>query len=80
MKEYYMEKLNQMRDEEALKSLEENSEDIDWNVKSSVGDDEQNPIEVDPKSGKKLYLIKQYKIWAYNYKQALELLPMIEGF
>lgn len=90
MKEYYMEKLNQMRDEEALKSLEQTSDDTDWNAPTfdsagyteadRMADDEQNPIEVDPKSGKKLYLIKQYKIWAYNYKQALELLPMIEGF
>lgn len=56
-------------------------DDTDWDSrKSSAFHDEQSPIEIDPKSGKKLYLIKDYKIWAYSYKQALELLPMIEGF
>jgi hypothetical protein len=44
------------------------------------------PIKIDTTTGKKLWLIKsirddaEYKIWAFNYKQALELLPMIESF
>lgn len=53
-------------------------DDIDWDSKpSSI---EPAPVQIDKSTGKKLYIIKEYKIWAYSYKQALELLPMIEGF
>lgn len=44
-------------------------DDTDWNAPQAVQPD-----------GKKLYIIKDYKIWAYSYEQALELLPMIESF
>jgi hypothetical protein len=40
---------------------------------------EPNHVSEQP-DGKKLYIIKDYRIWAYSYKQALELLPMIENF
>lgn len=47
-------------------------DDTDW-------DYEPQPIQTQA-DGKKLYIIKEYKIWAYSYKQALELLPLIESF
>jgi hypothetical protein len=37
------------------------------------------PNEIDPVSGKKMWVIKHYKIWADSYEQALQLLPMMEG-
>lgn len=48
-------------------------------VKSSEVSYEPEPLEVRA-DGKKLYLIKDYKIWAPSYKDALELLPLIENF
>lgn len=45
-----------------------------------------SPIQIDQATGKKLWIVKsikddvEYKIWAYTYQQALELLPMIENF
>lgn len=38
------------------------------------------PDEIDTTTGKSMWIIKDYKIWANNYKEALELLPMIESF
>jgi hypothetical protein len=38
------------------------------------------PDEVNVETGKSMWIIKDYKIWADSYKQALELLPMIESF
>lgn len=44
-------------------------------------DSDYEPSHISEQSdGKKLYIIKDYRIWAYSYKQALELLPMIENF
>jgi hypothetical protein len=46
---------------------------------------EPQHIQIDA-DGKKLWIIKsikdncEYKLWAYTYKQALEMLPMIESF
>ena len=57
---------------------QESTEDIDWNY-------EPQAIAVQ-NDGKKCYEVKSikenciYKIWAKSYKQALELLPMIESF
>jgi hypothetical protein len=39
---------------------------------------EPPPIAIDG-NGQKLWIIKDFKIWAYSYKEALELLPMIEN-
>lgn len=36
------------------------------------------PDEINIDTGKSMWIIKDYKIWADNYQQALELLPMIE--
>ena len=38
------------------------------------------PDEINTDTGKSMWKIKGYKIWADSYKQALELLPMIESF
>ena len=37
------------------------------------------PDEIDTTTGKSMWIIKDYRIWADNYKQALELLPLIEN-
>lgn len=79
MKEHFMEELNKLKDEEALKSLEEIKDDYDWISPSSELLDPPADV-VDLTTGKQMWVIKGYKIWAYSYKQALELLPMIEGF
>jgi len=39
-----------------------------------------SPEEIDIETGKCLWTINGYRIWADSYKQALELLPMIESF
>jgi len=41
---------------------------------------ENEPTPVEEVDGKKLYIIEDYKIWAENYTQALELLAMIKAF
>lgn len=38
------------------------------------------PDEIDIQTGKNMWVINGYKIWAENYTQALELLPFIESF
>lgn len=38
------------------------------------------PDEINTTTGKSMWIIKDYKIWADNYEQALQLLPMIESF
>ena len=38
------------------------------------------PDMIDTDSGKSMWEIKGYRIWAETYQQALELLPMIESF
>lgn len=55
-----------------IDKMNQDPDDTDWNY-------EPQPIETQA-DGKKLYIIKEYKIWAYSYKQALELLPLIESF
>lgn len=57
-------------------------DDIDWKYNQL----EPPPTKIDVQTGKKMWEIKSikddcvYKIWAESYKQALELLPMIENF
>lgn len=38
------------------------------------------PDEIDTNTGKSMWIIKDYKIWANSYKEALESLHMIESF
>lgn len=38
------------------------------------------PDEIDTESGKSMWIIKEYRIWAHTYKEALEMLPQIESF
>ena len=38
------------------------------------------PDEINTTTGKSMWIIKDYKIWADSYEQALNLLPMIESF
>ena len=72
MKELFIEQQNNQRGM---------PDDTDWNYKS----EEPAPLATQA-DGKKLYLVKsitddvEYKIWAHSYAQALDLLPMIEGF
>ena len=50
------------------------------------GNEEQDSSKYDPTpdaisdNGKKMWIIKDYKIWADTYQQALKLLPLIEDF
>lgn len=37
------------------------------------------PDEINTDTGKSMWIIKDYRIWADSYKQALELLPLIEN-
>lgn len=37
------------------------------------------PDQIDTKSNKCMWIIKDYRIWAYTYQEALELLPLIEN-
>ena len=57
--------------EKFIDLINQQPDDIDW--------DAPPHIEMQP-DGKKLWIIKEYKIWAYTYEQALQLLPMIESF
>jgi hypothetical protein len=38
------------------------------------------PDEINTQTGKSMWIINDYKIWADSYDQALQLLPMIESF
>jgi hypothetical protein len=38
------------------------------------------PDEINLDTGKCMWIIKDYKIWANSYEEALQLLPMIESF
>ena len=55
-------------------------DDTDWDYDPAEQELEPSPREIDLVTGKKMWEIKDYKIWAYSYKQALKLLPKIEGF
>ena len=52
---------------------------------TTINPNEPQPIAIQG-DGKKCYKIKSikgnciYEIWAYNYKEAVEMLPMIESF
>lgn len=63
-------------------------DDSDWNAPTFDGagfTEEDNqlsppPDEIDLNSGKSMWIIEEYTIWARSYKEALELLPMIKSF
>lgn len=65
MKEVFIDKINEQPD------------DIDWNSQNQL---DPPPDKIDLQTGKSMWVIKDYKIWATSYKEALELLPMIENF
>jgi hypothetical protein len=48
--------------------------------KSEWGCIDPPPDQIDLDRGKSMWEIKGYKIWAYSYKEALEMLPLIESF
>ncbi|MFO0452183.1 MAG: hypothetical protein ACK52I_26615 [Pseudomonadota bacterium] len=50
------------------------------NLLKNDGQLEPAPDQVNLETGKSMWIIKDYKIWAYTYQEALELLPMIESF
>ncbi len=68
MKDLFIEKINNDRN---------GPDDTDWNAP------EPQAVQSD---GKKLWIIPsskdgvEYKIWAFTYQQAMQLLPMIESF
>jgi hypothetical protein len=41
---------------------------------------EPPPDQVNLENGKSMWIINGYRIWAKSYKEALELLPIIESF
>jgi hypothetical protein len=41
---------------------------------------EPPPEQINIETGKKMWVIDGYKIWARTYQEALELLPMIQSF
>lgn len=70
-------------------------DDTDWNVPPKYDgagfteEDNQlslSPEEINLETGKCLWVIKsikddcEYRIWAQTYKEAVEMLPMIENF
>lgn len=82
MKEKFIDQINKDRN---------GPDDTDWNAPTFDGagfseeDRLPKPVSEQP-DGKKLWIVKstvgntEYRIWAYTYQQALELLPMIESF
>jgi len=72
--------------EAMIDQLNQNPDDIDWNVQQFTTMNEGPMYEAQQSDGKKMWKIKstkdnvEYKIWAYTYQQALNLLPMIESF
>ena len=63
--------INQQEDEDAYRTT---SQDADSNQLDPA------PEEINLQSGKCLWTLKGYRIWARNYKEAQLLLPLIESF
>lgn len=63
-------------------------DDTDWNAPTYDGagfteaDNQMTPLpdQLDLESGKSMWVINGYKIWAQSYVEALQLLSMIESF
>jgi hypothetical protein len=41
---------------------------------------EPSPDQINIETGKSMWIIDGYRIWANSYKEALELLPIIQSF
>jgi hypothetical protein len=50
------------------------------NLSKNDGQLEPPPDQVNLESGKSMWIINGYRIWAKSYMEALELLPIIESF
>jgi len=50
------------------------------NLSKNDGQLEPPPDQINIKNGKSMWIIDGYKIWARTYKEALELLPIIQSF
>jgi len=59
----------------------EKDREIDNYYQNEYGQNQLDPPPdmIDTDSGKSMWIIKDYKIWAETYQQALELLPLIES-
>lgn len=77
MKEHFHDEITKHQQEGWAFSSSQGPDDTDWNASELLEPAEDN---IDPVTGKKMWVIKGYKIWAHSYKQAMELLPMIENF
>ena len=78
MKDLYIDEINRQL-----------AEDVNWDdtpeyyppiITQDVNQMTPPPNQLDLESGKSMWVINGYKIWADSYQQALELLPMIESF
>ena len=77
MKDLYIDEMN--------KQL---ADDADWDAPQFDGagftqaDNQMPPPpdQLDLESGKSMWVINGYKIWAQSYSEALQLLPLIESF
>ena len=78
MKDLYIDEMNRQL-----------AEDVNWDdtheyyppiITQDVNQMTPPPNQLDLESGKSMWVINGYKIWADSYQQALELLPMIESF
>lgn len=58
------------------------SKDVHPNVQVLIKNEQLYPPaeQIDLNSGKGMWTIKGYRIWAENYEQALDIFPMIESF
>ena len=58
------------------------TEDVHPNVQVLIKNEQLYPSaeEIDLHTGKGMWTIKGYRIWAENYEQALDLFSMIESF
>ena len=74
-----------------LKSHYVSNEEADEDYRSTLSQDEQRyddkhntmpppPLEIDMVTGKSMWLIKDYKIWANTYEEAVKHLDVIESF
>lgn len=55
-----------------------NPDDTDWDYLSNQMAPPPDQLDLD--SGKSMWIIEDYKIWAFSYKEAMELLPLIKSF
>jgi len=65
MKELYIDKLN-----------DNTPDDTDWNSNQL----NPPPDQIDLETGRSMWIIDDYKIWAETYEQAVQLLPLIKSF